>query len=277
MRLFLLTALTMTAFAANSVLNRLAVIEGHISAEGFAVLRVASGAVVLALLVWGRQGDMPLWSRRRIAGAGGLAVYMLGFSFAYLALDAGLGALVLFFVVQFAMFGFATLQGDQASLLQWGGAVTALVGLALVLWPGGVIVAPLGAIGLMACAGLGWAIYTLAGRSEPDPLGATAANFLWCLPVVAGVAVLAGSDQDWQTRGVVLAILSGGATSGLGYALWYGLIPQLGTLRAATVQLSAPVIAIAIGVVLLSELVTPRLVIGTLLVLGGIALVLRRA
>ncbi len=277
MRLLLLTALTMCAFAANSILNRLAIDSGASDPASFAVFRVMSGAAVLWALVLLRGVALPLRSRRRIVGAGSLSLYMIGFSLAYLTLDAGLGALILFAVVQITMFAVGAIMGATPTMRQVAGAGIALAGLTYVLWPSGSVhVDALGA-GLMVAAGLGWAVYSLAGRSEPDALAGTAANFVVALPITG--LVLVGMGGNWQMTGLgyLLAALSGGVTSGLGYALWYRVLPQLSPSVAAVVQLSVPVIAIVGGVVLLGEVAGPRLVAGTALVLGGIALaVLRR-
>ncbi|MCE8521843.1 DMT family transporter [Ruegeria pomeroyi] len=277
MRLFLLTALTMTAFAANSVLNRLAVAGGWADPGGFAIVRVLAGAMMLALLVLAQRQRLPLWHRRRLLGAGSLTLYMVGFSLAYLTLDAGLGALILFGVVQIAMFGWSAATGAPPTHRQLVGAMFAFAGLVWVLWPAGTFRVDAGGAGLMALAGIGWAAYTLAGRGEADALAATGANFVMALPLTAGAILpLAGLPaMTWQ--GVLLALVSGAATSGLGYALWYRLVPALGPVRAATVQLSAPVIAVLGGVLLLGETAPLRLLLGGAVLLGGIALSIRRA
>ena len=276
MRLFLLTALTMFAFAANSILNRLAIDSDASDPAGFAVVRVLSGAIVLAVLVYLRAGRLPLRNRRRIVGAGSLSLYMIGFSIAYLTLDAGLGALILFGVVQITMFAVTSVTGNSPTARQIAGAAIALVGLAYVLWPSGAVqVNTIGAV-LMTAAGIGWAIYSLAGRSEPDALAGTAANFVVALPVT-GLALLA-TGGEWQMTGAGygLAVLSGGVTSGMGYALWYRVLPQLAPTTAAVVQLSVPIIAIAGGVALLGEKASLHLMLGAGLVLGGIALAVLR-
>ena len=276
MRLFLLTSLTMCAFAANSILNRLAVDSGASDPAGFAVVRVLSGAMVLTALVLLRGGRLRLLDRRRIIGAGALSLYMIGFSVAYLTLDAGLGALVLFAVVQVSMFSASSVIGSIPTARQLAGAVIALAGLAWVLWPAeNVGVDPAGAV-LMAAAGVGWAAYSLVGRSEPDALAGTAANFVVALPVTAVVLLATGHAWQMTLAGYVLAAMSGGLTSGLGYALWYRILPQLSPAVAAVVQLSVPVIAIASGVVLLGEQLNLQLIIGAGLVLGGIALAVMR-
>ncbi len=277
MRLFLLTAVTMCAFAANSILNRLAIDSGASDPAGFAVIRVLSGALVLAVLVWLRGGAIPVLSPRRIVGAGSLSLYMIGFSVAYLTLDAGLGALILFGVVQVTMFAIGAMAGAAPTVRQILGAGIALGGLAFVLWPTGAVQVDLIGACLMTAAGIGWAIYSIAGRSEPDALSGTAANFVVALPITGLALLLLGGSWQMSLLGYGLAALSGGVTSGLGYALWYRVVPQLSPAVAAIVQLSVPVIAIAAGVLLLAEVTSLRLLLGAGFVLGGIALaVLRR-
>ncbi len=276
MRLFLLTALTMCAFAANSILNRLAIDSGASDPAEFAVVRVLAGAVVLAALVWTRAGRLPLRNRRRIAGAGALSLYMIGFSLAYLTLDAGLGALILFGVVQITMFAVTSMTGSIPTARQIAGAAIALAGLTYVLWPSDAIQVDLVGAVLMTAAGIGWAIYSLVGRSEPDALAGTAANFIVALPVTALALLINGGDWQMNASGYLLAAISGGVTSGMGYALWYRVLPQLAPTTAAVVQLSVPIIAILGGVLLLSETASLRLVMGAALVLGGIALAVLR-
>lgn len=212
MRLLFLVALTMSAFAANSVLNRLAVEGGHIDPSTFAVIRVLAGAAVLCMILTARGGRLPLWHKDRIVGAGSLAVYMIGFSLAYATLDAGLGALILFGVVQMSMFTYSALRGARPTLRQIAGAGIAFFGLAVVLWPTQAGFAdPVGAA-LMVCAGIGWAAYTLVGRGAPDPLGATAANFMLALPLL--VVLLAGQGVFTNAIGLGLAVVAGGADLG---------------------------------------------------------------
>ncbi|MFT7596397.1 MAG: drug/metabolite transporter (DMT)-like permease [Paracoccaceae bacterium] len=272
MRLILLTCLVMIAFAANSVLNRLAVDSGAIDPRSFAVIRVVAGALMLTLLTLARRQPLPLFARARIVGAGALTLYMVGFSTAYLTVDAGLGALILFGVVQVTMFAVSALSGTPATARQITGAGIAFGGLVWVLWPGGAVVVDSTGAALMAAAGVGWAFYTLAGRHEPDALSATAANFLYAVPLTLAAALVAGGPWQAAPTGVALAVVSGTVTSGLGYALWYSVLPRLAPSLAATVQLSVPVIALGGGVVLLGEAVNARLIIGGALVIGGIAL-----
>ncbi|WP_370400627.1 DMT family transporter [Sulfitobacter sp. JB4-11] len=268
MRLVLLIALTMLAFAANSILTRLAVDGGHIDPSGFAIVRVLSGAVVLSMLITVRGGGLPLFRKERLPGAISLTVYMIGFSLAYLTLDAGLGALILFGVVQITMFAHAALTGAAPNLRQMTGAGAAFAGLLLVLWPGAGAGTDLPGAALMACAGIGWASYTIAGRHAADPLAATSANFVLCLPVM--VILLSGTGLNFGVTGIALGILCGGLTSGLGYALWYTVLPRITGPTAAVVQLSVPVIALIAGTVFLGEALGPAILVATVLVVGGI-------
>lgn len=277
MRLALLIALTMTAFAANSVLNRMAVDGGFAAPGQFAAVRVIAGAVVLAALVVLRGGALPLKARRRVIGAGALALYMIGFSLAYLTLDAGVGALILFGVVQMSIFAYAAATGVPATGRQITGALIAFAGLIWVLWPDDSRIGDLWGVAFMVLAGLGWAAYTLAGRGEADALAGTAANFLWAVPLVTPMPFLLGEISGLTWPGLALAILSGGVTSGLGYALWYWIVPRIAPATAAIVQLGVPVIALLGGLLLLSEPASLRLLTGSVLVLGGIALSLRPA
>lgn len=270
MRLVLLTSLTMLAFAANSLLNRLAVAGGGMDPSSFAMIRVLSGALALCVLLALRRKPVPLFERGRVIGAVSLATYMIGFSLAYVSLDAGLGALILFGTVQVSMFGWSALRGTRPTGRQVSGAVIAFAGLLIALWPGAGASADVAGTFFMVLAGLGWAAYTLAGKGARDPLAATAANFVVALPLLA--LLLLGSGLHVAPYGVLLAILSGAVTSGLGYALWYTVLPQLQGQTAAVVQLSVPIIAILAGAILLSEVITATILLAAVLVLGGIAL-----
>ncbi len=268
MRLILLTMLTMCAFAANSLLTRAAVEGGHIGPGAFAILRVAAGATILGGIALWRGASLPLFRRVRLLGAVSLTAYMVGFSLAYLTLDAGLGALILFGVTQITMFGHAAVTGQAPTVRQMIGAGIAFGGLVLVLWPtAGSTTDPIGAA-LMCLAGLGWAAYTIAGRGAADPLATTGANFILCLPLLALLLFRSGLEADVQ--GIILAVVCGAVTSGLGYALWYSVLTQMRGTTAAVVQLSVPVIAILAGAVLLGEVVPPIVMIAAALVVGGI-------
>ncbi|WP_411891575.1 DMT family transporter [Yoonia sp. SDW83-1] len=272
MQLFLLVALTMTAFAANSILNRIGVADFGMDPMDFAAIRVVAGAVMLWLLILTRNAPRPaIWVPKRWAGAVMLAIYMVGFSWAYISLGAGLGALILFGVLQVVVFGWAVIEGQTVPVMRWIGAGIALIGLCVLLWPGGQATVPFAGAMSMAAAGVGWAAYTLLGRAESDALGATAGNFLLCVPLT-GLAMVVAGGGHLSVMGVLTAVVAGAVTSGLGYALWYRVLPSLPTTVAGIAQLSVPVIAVAAGAVLLAEPLTLRLLSAGALVLGGIAL-----
>ncbi|WP_102222813.1 DMT family transporter [Acidimangrovimonas sediminis] len=286
MRLFLLATLTMIAFAANSVLTRLALaLAGHgpgmgqgpdIGPAEFAVLRLASGAVMLGVLVHLRRAPLGLAAPGRIAGVLSLAVYVLGFSFAYLTLPAGLGALILFGMVQITMFAGAALGRETMPPRRWAGAALAFAGLVWLLWPTGVGAPPAAGALMMAAAGAGWGIYSLKGRGARDPQAATAANFLLATPIAFVALPFVPGPLHVSAEGAVLAILSGAVTSGLGYALWYAVLPRLAASSAAVAQLTVPLIAMAGGALFLAEPLTHRFAVSAALVIAGVLISLSR-
>jgi drug/metabolite transporter (DMT)-like permease len=275
-----LTAVAMLAFAANSLLCRLALQQGAIDAASFGSVRLASGALALALILRWRDraaaasaGSAPARAVPDWAAAGMLWAYVACFSFAYLSLSAGTGALILFGCVQLTMFAAGLRAGERFSPRAWGGFVAALAGLVYLVSPG--LAAPplLGAV-LMAAAGVAWGLYSLRGRRAGDALAATGANFLRATPMALGLSVLSLSTFQASGAGVLLAVASGALTSGLGYVVWYAALRGLTALRAATVQLSVPPLAALGGALLLSEALTPRLLLASAAILGGVALVL---
>jgi len=270
MRLMLLTTLTMIAFAANSVLNRSALEGGGIDPLSFVFIRVAAGVAVLLILVFARREAALIKGAFDPSATVGLLAYMLGFSFAYKSLDTGLGALILFGGVQITMFLGAVLAGRKPLALQWVGAGVAFSGLAVLLAPSGA--APsVGGMALMGIAAIGWGIYSLQGAKAKHPLIATCANFAAALPVII-VAWVVMETGPMSVTGAVLAVVSGGVTSALGYALWYQVLPQLQTATAAVAQLSVPLIAALGGFVVLGETVTVAFAVSSALVLGGIGI-----
>lgn len=279
LRLAGLVGLAMLAFAGNSLLNRAALAQTPISPALFAAVRLVSGAVVLSALVRLRGLRVPLRSAGRIGDAAALALYVLGFSFAYRWLNAGIGALVLFGTVQITMFAGAVLGGEALPPRRWAGAGLAFAGLVWLLWPSGPTPLPPQGAALMAAAGLGWGLYSLRGRraqdeAAQDPTARTAANFLLAAPLALAVLAVAGPGALDGT-GLALAVISGAVTSGLGYALWYAVLPRLKASGAAVAQLTVPVIAVAGGLVLLGEAPSLRLVLAAALVLGGVGWSLR--
>ncbi|EKE44134.1 transcriptional regulator, LysR family [Oceaniovalibus guishaninsula JLT2003] len=268
-RTTMLTALAMVAFAANSVLNRAALADALIDPMAFAAIRLAAGAVTLGALATALRGRAWL-TRLRPAGALALALYVTGFSAAYLRMDAGAGALILFGGVQVTMFAGALALGESVPARRWIGAALALAGLAWMLLPGAGSVPPVSAA-LMALAAFGWGLYSLMGRAGTDPLSATAAAFAGAVPLGLAAFWAAPAALPARPEGIALAVLSGAVTSGLGYALWYAVLPRLGPARAALAQLTVPVIAVAGGTLLLAEIPGPRLALACALVIGGVA------
>ena len=273
MRLVLLISLTMAAFAANSLLTRMAIKSDHIDPTAFAVVRVLAGALILAVLVAFRDRKALVNPRGSWPGAISLSVYMVGFSLAYLTLDAGLGALILFGVVQIVMFAHGALWDTRPKRQEILGATIAFCGLLLVLWPSSSMPTdPYGAL-LMIAAGVGWAAYSIIGRGAMDPLAATMRSFVLCVPML--LVSFLGAAFTMSVAGVVLGILCGAVTSGLGYALWYTVLPRLTGPTAADVQLSVPIIALLGGAFLLGEALTSTVVAAAALVVGGIGWAIR--
>ncbi len=267
----ILTATAMLAFAANSILCRLALGQGLIDAASFTAVRVISGAVVLSVILWFRQKPVQTAANWRSVVA--LFAYMATFSFAYVTLAVGTGALMAFGAVQLTMFTVALRSGEQFSMLSWAGLALAFAGLVYLVSPGLTAPDPLGAA-LMVIAGIAWGFYSLLGRAAADPVEATAWNFIYSVPLVIVTSLFFIGDFQVSITGVTLAVASGAIASALGYVVWYTALRGLRATTAATVQLSAPVIAAFGGVILLSEHVTLRLVLASALTLGGVALVL---
>ena len=271
MPLILFTALTLIAFAANSLINRGALIHELIGPGEFATLRVIFGGMTLFfLLVW-RNKHIPKPQPIQIKGAVGLATYMIGFSYAYIGLNAGLGALILFGTVQVVMFVAAAFSGERLSIHRWFGSIVALVGLFILFWPDKNINLPLDSLGLMLLAGWGWAIYSLEGRKVIDPLLTTTWNFIYVFPVTLLVLLITVDGLVVTGHGVFLAFISGAVMSGLGYVLWYWVLPQLDVTIAALSQLLVPVIALVLGSIFLQEIITQRATIAAILIVGGVA------
>jgi len=270
-RTVLLTVIAMLAFAANSLLCRLALGQALIDAASFATVRVVAGAATLCLIAL-------LRGRARAAGTADwrpalmLFIYMAFFAFAYRSLGAGTGALVLFGAVQLTMFIVALREGEHFSWLSWAGLAAAILGLVYLVSPGLTAPDPLGAV-LMAVAGIAWGFYSLLGRGAADPLEATARNFVYSVPLVLIVSALFWSGFSATANGLALAVASGAVASGCGYVIWYAALAGLSGTRAATVQLTVPVIAAFGGVLLLSEQITLRLLIASVATLGGVAVV----
>jgi drug/metabolite transporter (DMT)-like permease len=269
-RLLVLTLIAMIAFAGNSLLCRLALKQTSIDAATFTLVRIFSGAVALWLVVKARKTE---W---RDAGnwpsALALFTYAAAFSFAYVSLSAGTGALLLFGAVQATMILWGLRRGEQLRARQLAGFALALSGLVALVFPG-LSAPPLGGSILMLGAGVAWGIYSLRGKATGDPVTATAGNFLRAVPFAAILGVILFERARLDLAGIGYAVLSGAIASGAGYVIWYTALPNLKAASAATVQLSVPVLAAAGGILLLREPLTLRFLLASITVLGGIALV----
>ncbi|PMM38159.1 hypothetical protein BCT55_06225 [Vibrio splendidus] len=299
MQTVMVTFITLVAFAANSVLCRWALMDQTIDPLSFSIVRILSGALTLLILfTLSSQSKSKSKSKQELANNStsvytklksqfqltsilSLLVYMFGFSFAYLELGAGLGALVLFVAVQFTMIAAHLFSGSRMSLLEWGGCLLSVAGLVYLLMPTESTQAPdLVSIILMSLAGVGWGIYTLAGKKSLNALQSTTANFGFSsLVILAGLSLLvvipnAMPQVSITEQGLIYAVISGSAASGVGYSLWYYVVKKLNTVVASIAQLSVPVIATLGGVLLLSEPVTMQFIISSTVILLGISLVL---
>lgn len=270
-RIITLTSFAMVAFASNSLLCRVAFKHTSIDAASFTTIRLISGAVMLWLIVRMRRGTY--------AGVGNwlsafaLFAYAAGFSFAYVSLPAATGALLLFGAVQTTMIGYGVWVGERLLKLQLIGLVLAFGGLVGLLLPG-LSAPPLYSSALMLGAGVAWGIYSLRGKGAGDPTRVTTGNFLRTVPIAVALSMIMLHGASLDTAGFWYAVSSGALASGIGYAIWYTVLPVLKATHAATVQLSVPVIAASGGVIILGEPITLRLVLASIAILGGIALVI---
>ena len=269
-RLFVLVVLTLIAFAGNSLLCRVALKSTQIDAATFTTVRIVSGALALWLIVRLRDGVRPVAGSWRSALA--LFAYAAAFSFAYISLPAGTGALLLFGAVQATMIGYGLSRGERLSRIQTLGVVLAFGGLIGLLLPG-LSAPPLQGSALMLAAGAAWGVYSLRGKGAGDPLRATAGNFLRAVPFAIVLSIAALQWLSVDRAGIGYAVASGALTSGVGYAIWYTALPGLKATHAATVQLSVPVIAALGGIAFLGEHLTLRLLAAAAAILGGIAMV----
>ncbi|MDZ7892960.1 MAG: DMT family transporter [Rhodoferax sp.] len=278
-----LLALAMLAFAGNSLLCRVALKGGAIDAASFTTVRLVSGAITLAVLVWLQRKPGPQAERtRRLPGDGwsalALFVYAAGFSWAYLSMSAATGALLLFGAVQATMIAWGLARGERLSLQQLAGFALAVAGLVVLMLPG--VAAPgLAGSAAMLGAGVAWGAYSLLGRRHAakggtDPTAVTAGNFIRTVPMALALSAVALPQLHITTSGLLYAVASGALTSGVGYAVWYRVLPTLQATHAATVQLSVPVIAAVGGVLLLGEAATVPMALSGAAILGGIGLVL---
>ena len=270
-KLVLLAALAMTAFAANSLLCRMALVETDIDPASFTFWRLTSGALMLTVLVVMRN-QKPL-KEGNMASAIALFVYAAGFSFAYISMTTGAGALLLFGAVQVTMISWGLFKGERMSTLQWGGFLLALVGLILLLLPNAAVPQLSSAL-MMLAAGIAWGVYSLKGKGAKFPIEATAGNFIRSTPLALVLLVIFWPGGEFHAEGMAYAVASGAIASALGYALWYSILVHIAAIKAATLQLSVPVLAVFAGWLFLDETVTLRIILSSLAVIGGVAMVI---
>ncbi len=270
-------AVAMVAFAANSLLTRAALDDASIGASSFSLVRVLSGAVVLVVIAMARARSWRALLARPVPwrSAAYLFGYVAAFSFAYLRLGAATGALVLFGTVQVVLYATALARGERPGLSGWGGLGLAAVGLVVLVAPGVSAPDPFG-VGLMVLAGVSWAAYTLAGRGAVDPITTTARNFAAAVPLALVlelvVLLVDRSPTAASAPGLALAVASGAIASGLGYALWYSVLPWLSRVQSGIIQMTPPPLAAVGGLLLLGEPVSLRVALASALILAGVAL-----
>ena len=279
MKATLYTLVALIAFAANSLLCRMALAQGYIDAWNFTIIRLVSGAVCLGLIMAiytynlkrkGALNDAILSDTGSWRSSISLLVYALCFSIAYIELDTGTGALILFSAVQLTMIGWGIYKKEQLSKLQWGAFFVALAGFVYLMLPSAAVPSLLGA-SLMALSGVAWGVYSIRGKACVSPLRTTAFNFirsLVAIPVLLLVAI--GYLKTVSMQGVLLACASGAIASGIGYSIWYVAMPLLKSTQAAVVQLCVPVLATIAGMLFLSEQVTVEFIIASSLILGSV-------
>ncbi|MBF7071916.1 DMT family transporter [Glaciecola sp. MH2013] len=275
------TSLALLAFAGNSVLCRLALEGGSIDPTSFTSIRIVSGAItlgIICLLLTPNKLSLSGVNFKHSDWVSGLSlfIYAAAFSFAYISLATGTGALILFASVQITMLGVAIFKGLRLNLLQWTGFIFAIAGLVYLLLPG-LSAPPLFGALLMMCSGIAWGVYSIKGKTAGEPTLATTENFLralpYCLALLVLMLVLPIGKFHIDAHGLGLAIASGAITSGLGYAIWYAVLPSLKAASAATLQLTVPIIATIGGLIWVQESITLRLIIASASILGGVALV----
>ncbi|MDI1240831.1 MAG: DMT family transporter [bacterium] len=275
MKIVILTTFALTAFAFNSILCRMALATGEIDAASFTVIRLISGTAMLAALLLATGKTRSIAKSGNWTSAFFLFAYAIAFSFAYMGLTTGTGALILFGCVQLTMFGVSLYRSVRPSALEWVGLVVAFGGLIYLVLPG-LAAPPLVSAVLMAAAGIAWGFYTLRGKGSEDAIADTAGNFVRSVPMVFAAGLVFISTFQLSVRGIILAILSGTIASGIGYSVWYSALRHLTPTRAGVLQLSVPIIAAAGGVLLLAETASWRLLIAAALILGGIALAITK-
>lgn len=273
MYILYLTLLALIAFAANSILCRLALYDGLMDAGTFTAFRMMSGAVMLGVIFSFRKQQQGLRVSGSWLAASLLFVYAITFSYAYIALDIATGALILFAAGQVTLILFVVFLGGRLSVLEWVGLFLAFMGFVYLMLPSATTPSWYGFI-LMSISGVAWGFYTLQGKGSKQPLTDTASNFIGCLPLVVLLMLLSFEYTHFNMQGMWYAVLSGAIASGVGYTIWYMALEKLETIHAAVVQLFVPVLAAVGGLLFLDEVITMRLLLSGSIILCGILLVI---
>lgn len=275
LRTFIYTALALIAFAANSVLCRKALGENKIDASGFTIVRLFSGIIMLMILLGLSKTKKKKETKGNWYSAGILFLYAVTFSYAYISLDTGTGALIAFGSVQITIILYSIFSGHKLHWMESLGTVIAFLGFVYLILPG-VNSPPLGGFILMTTAGIAWGIYTLNGLDSKNPLRDTTYNFTRTLPFLILLFLFTMKDINYSLEGILLAVISGAIMSGIGYTIWYKALRDLTNVQSAVVQLLVPVLAAFGGVIFVSEIISLRLIFASLLILGGILIVTLR-
>lgn len=270
-----LTILSLIAFAANSLLCRLALAHDEIDPVSFTLLRLVSGMLILFPVAGMIREPEPSkgWKNAAFSGIA-LFSYAIAFSLGYVSVGSGIGTLLLVGAVQLSMFGWAMISKETITKEKWMGAVVSIGGLVYLVSPGITAPDPQGAV-LMILAGLAWGIYSIRGRGAVAPILMTSRNFTCAVPIIGITTAIYFQTLGISPRGATIAILSGAVTSGLGYVLWYRALQHLSTSTASIVQLLIPILAALGGILFLDEELSLRLIISTTLILGGVLFGLR--
>jgi drug/metabolite transporter (DMT)-like permease len=270
----LFTGLALIAFAANSVLCRLALGGSAIDASTFTIVRLLSGVIVLTVIlnISKINSNSSPSTKGSWPASIALFLYAFTFSFAYVTLETATGALILFGSVQITMILLTIFSGNRLHISEWVGMAIAFAGFVYLVLPGVTTPSVIGFF-LMTVSGIAWGVYTLKGRGSKSPIMDTAYNFLRTLPFVIILAIITMKYAHYSAEGILLAALSGGIASGIGYMIWYSALSGLSVTQAAVLQLLVPVIAAFGGIIFVSESISLRLAVSSTMILGGILMV----
>ena len=268
-----LTSFSLVAFAGNSILCKLALGQNKLDAASFTIVRLLSGIIVLLLVpkIFNEKGTTT--RNRNWISSVALFLYAVTFSYAYISLDTGTGALILFGAVQITMILASLIFGNKLHLAEWLGIISACSGFVYLIKPSLTTPSITGFI-LMTIAGIAWGIYTLRGKGSKQAIQDSAVNFFYTSPFIVTLLIIEFTNTNLSRSGILLAMASGAIASGIGYTVWYMTVKRLSTLQASIVQLLVPVIAAGGGVIFAQETISMRLVISAIAILGGILLVL---